>query len=74
MKLIKNIAILKPIVVYNAEEDINYLSKKGCMLVEYTDNTRHELDLENMIDLTNNNNYEFKTFKKTKIKYIFKGE
>lgn len=73
MKEIKNIAILKPIIVYDAEEDINYLSKKGCIIVEYTDNTRNELDLENMVDLTNNTNYEYKIYNKTKIKYLFKG-
>ena len=73
MKQIKNIAIVKPILVYDACGDFNYLSKKGCIIVEYTDNTRNELDLQNMVDITSNTNIEYKIFKKTKLKYIFKG-
>jgi hypothetical protein len=73
MKAIKNIAILKPIIVYNAKEDKNYISKKGCMIVEYIDNTRNTLDLLNNVDLTNITEYEYKIYDKTKIKYIFKG-
>lgn len=74
MKLIKNIAVLKPIVVFDKEDNINYLSKEGCIIVEYQGNTRHELDLQNMVDLTNNKRYEYKTCKKTKIKWLFKSE
>ena len=73
MKAIKNIAILSPIVVYDVEQDLNYISKKGCILVEYTDNTRNELDLQNMVDITNNTNYEYKIYNKTKVNYLFKG-
>ena len=74
MKEIKNIAILSPILVYDAIKQKHYVSKKGCMLVEYVDNTRRELDLQNMVDLTDNINYEYEIYKKTKIKYIFKSE
>lgn len=73
MKAIKNIAILSPIVVYDVEKDLNFVSKKGCIIVEYIDNTRNELDLQNMVDLTDNNDYEYKIYNKTKIKYLFKG-
>ena len=73
MKTIKNIAILKPIVVYDVNGDFHYISKKGCIIVEYEDNTRHELDLQNMVDITNNVNIEYKLFNKTKMKYLFRG-
>ena len=74
MKEIKNIAILSPILVYDVEQDEHYVSKKGCIVVEYEDNTRNELDLENMVDLTNNVNFEYVLYNKTKMKYIFKSE
>lgn len=73
MKAIKNIAILKPIVVYDNEKGLNYLSKKGCIMVEYEDNTRRELDLQNMVDLTDNDNFEYLICDKTKINFIFKA-
>ena len=73
MIAIKNIAILRPIIVYNAKEDKNYISKKGVMIVEYIDKTRRELDLLNNIDLTDITDYEYKIYKKTRIKWIFKG-
>ena len=73
MIAIKNIAILRPIIVYNAKEDKNYISKKGVMIVEYIDKTRRELDLLNNIDLTDITDYEYKIYKKTRIKYLFKG-
>ena len=72
MKAIKNIAILRPILVYDTIKQKHYVSKKGFMLVEYIDNTRRELDLQNMVDLTDNIDYEYEIYKKTKIKYLFK--
>lgn len=74
MKEIKNIAILKPILIYDVIKQKHYVSKKGCMLVEYMDHTRNELDLQNMVDLTNNVDYEYEIYNKTKVKYIFKSE
>lgn len=73
MKEIKNIAILRPILVYDVIKQKHYASKKGCMIVEYVDNTRRELDLQNMVDLTDNIDYEYEIYKKTRIKWIFKG-
>lgn len=73
MKEIKNIAILKPVLVYSVEDALHYISKKGVIIVEYTDNTKSELELENMIDLTKETNWELKAYKKTKIKFLFKN-
>ena len=72
MKLIKNIAILKPVVIFDKEDNINYVSKEGCIVIEYKDNTKSYLDLQNMVDLSKCDRYEYKVYKKTKIKFIFK--
>lgn len=73
MKEIKNIAILKPIYIYSEIEDEYYIMNKGCMIVEYIDDTRSMLDLESMKDVTHDRFYNYCVTKKTKIKYIFKG-
>ena len=73
-KEIKSIAILKPIICYDNIQKVNYECKDGCIIVEYYDNTRNTIDLENMLDITNNERYEYKLYKKTKIKWLFKSE
>ena len=73
MKEIKNVALLKPVLVYSVADALHYVSKKGVIIVEYTDNTKSELELENMVDLTKNIDWEIKAYKKTKMKFLFKN-
>lgn len=75
MKEIKNIAILRNVVIYNKNHDKDYFTKKGVMIIEFEDNTRNILDLESNTDITNCKHLETKVIKgKTKIKTIFREE
>lgn len=71
---IKNIAIIKPIQMYNEEQDCLYKSKKGLILVEYEDNSRRYLDIANEVDITDYKHWVPMLDKNTKMEYIFKGD
>ena len=71
---IKNIAIIKPIRVYNEEEQALYKSEKGLILVEFEDNSRRYLDIANEVDITDYKNWKPLLDKNSKMEYIFKGD
>lgn len=71
---IKNIAIVKPVKMYNKDDDSFYLNEKGLMLVEYEDNSRRYLDVANRVDITDYEEWEPVLDKKSKMKFIFEGD
>lgn len=71
---IKNIAVVKPIKMYNEEENSMYKSKKGLILIEYEDNSRRYLDIANAVDITNYKNWIPMLDDNSKMEYIFKGD
>lgn len=71
---IKNIAVLRPVDMYNKEEQATYINKKGVILVEFEDNSRRYLDISNRIDITDYNNWEVILNDKSKMEYIFEGD
>lgn len=71
---IKNIAIIKPVKMYNKDDDSFYLNEKGLMLVEYEDNSRRYLDVANRVDITDYEEWEPVLDKKSKMKFIFEGD
>lgn len=71
---IKNIAIVKPVKMYNKDDDSFYLNEKGLMLVEYEDNSRRYLDIANKVDITDYEEWEPVLDKKSKMKFIFEGD
>jgi hypothetical protein len=71
---IKNIAIVKPVKMYNKDDDSFYFNKQGLMLVEYEDNTRRYLDIVNRVDITDYEEWEPILDKKSKMNYIFEGD
>lgn len=71
---IKNIAIIKPVKMYNKDDDSFYLNEKGLMLVEYEDNSRRYLDLAGNVDITDYEEWEPVLDKKSKMKFIFEGD
>ena len=71
---IKNIATIRPIVMYNQEKKTIYKSEKGLILVEFEDNTRRYLDVANEVDITDYKNWTPLLNNKTKMEYIFKGD
>lgn len=74
IKDIKNVAILKNVIIEDKRDGNDYLSKKGVIIIEDFDNKRIILDLENNIDITDVDFLEIKIKKRlTKIKYIFKS-
>ena len=74
MMNIKNIAIVKPVKMYNKGDDSFYLNEKGLMLVEYEDNSRRYLDVANRVDITDYEEWEPVLDKKSKMKFIFEGD
>jgi hypothetical protein len=71
---IKNIAIIKPVKMYNEDEKSAYKSKKGLILVEYEDNSRRYLDIANKVDITDYKNWIPMLDNNSKMKYIFEGD
>ena len=72
--MIKNIAKLEKVILYNANHDEDYFTKKGVLIIENEDNTKQILDLESMTDITDSDYIELKVIKgKTKLEYIFKN-
>lgn len=71
---IKNIAIIKPVQMYNEEEKTLYKSEKGLILVEFEDNSRRYLDIANEVDVTDYKNWKPLLDKKSTMEYIFKGD
>lgn len=58
MKKIKNIAILKKIIVKDLEKNEYFLHKKGVIVVEYDDFTKNIVDLSTKRDITFDENVE----------------
>ena len=52
-KEIKNIAIIKNVIIHNKHHNKDYFTKKGILVIEYEDNTRNVLDIESSSDITN---------------------
>ena len=71
---IKNIAMIKPIKMYNTEEKTLYLNKKGLILVEFEDNSRRYLDIASKVDITDYTDWQIVLNGKSKMKYIFEGD
>ena len=71
---IKNVAIVKPIKMYNEEENCLYKSEKGLILVEFEDNSRRYLDISNEVDITDYKKWIPLLDKDSKMEYIFKGD
>jgi len=71
---IKNIATLKPVDMYNKDEDKMYISDNGVIIVEFEDNTRRVLDVDNRVDITNYKTWETLINEDSKMDYIFKGD
>lgn len=75
MKKIKRISVLKNVLSHNDYNNIDNFSKKGVMVVEYEDNSRHILDLECNADITDCDYIKTKVIQgKTKVKDIFYDE
>ena len=71
---IKNIAIVKPVDMYNTEEDKLYINKNGVILVEFQDNSGRYLDIANKVDITDYKDWQVLINKESKMEYIFEGD
>ena len=71
---IKNIAVVKPVEMYNKEEKAVYKSDKGLILVEFEDNSRRYLDIANAVDITDYKNWTPLIDKNATMEYIFREE
>ena len=74
MKNIKNIAIVKPINMYNVVEKQMYKNKYGLILVEFEDDTRRYLDIKSRVDITDYEEWIPMINEKAKMEYIFEGD
>lgn len=74
MNNIKNIAIVKPVEMYNQKEDQVYINKYGLILVEFEDNKRRYLDIKSKVDITDYEEWLPLISPKTKMEYIFEGD
>ena len=71
---IKNIAIVKPVDMFNKEENKIYINDEGLILVEFEDNSRRYLDISNSVDITDYEKWIPMINKTSKMDYIFKGD
>ena len=73
---ITKISIRTNVVSYNEHHQRGYFSKKGIIVVEFSDGKKHVLDRDSKIDFTKALNDYIKIFdtKKTKEKIIFQEE
>lgn len=71
---IKNIAVLKPVNMYNKKEEKMFLNKSGLILVEFEDNSRRMLDIDNKVDITDYKDWGVMLNKKSRLNYIFRGD
>lgn len=74
MNNIRNIAIVKPVDMFNKEEDKIYVNEEGLILVEFEDYSRRYLDIPNKVDITNYDNWTPMINETSKIEYIFEGD
>lgn len=74
MQNIKNIAIVKPVDMYNEKENQMYETKDGLILVEFEDNSRRYLDIKNKVDITDYKEWIPLVNGKATMEYIFKGD
>ena len=71
---VKNIATIKPVDMYDKDSDTMYVSDNGIIVVEFEDNTRRVLDVDNRVDITNYKSWETLVNEDSKIEYIFEGD
>ena len=74
MKDIRNIAIVKPVDMFNKKEDKIYINEDGLILVEFEDYSRRYLDVRHCVDITNYSNWIPMINEESEIEYIFKGD
>ena len=72
--MIKNIAIVKPVDMFNKKDNNVYINDKGLILVEYEDNSRRYLDIGNGVDITDYKDWIPMINEKSKMDYMFKGD
>ena len=70
--MIKEVYILKDIILYNKHHEQYYYSKKGVIVIINNDK-KFILDLESNTDITNSDYIEIRNTKKTKKQIIFKN-
>ncbi len=70
--MIKEVYILKNIILYNKHYEQYYYSKKGVLVIINNDKN-FILDLESNTDITNSNYIEMRNTNKTKKQIIFKN-
>ena len=71
---IKNIAIVKPVDMFNKEDEKVYINESGLIVVEFEDNSRRYLDVDNRVDITNYKKWIPIVDKTTRMEYIFQGD
>lgn len=73
---ITKITIRTNVVSYNEHHQRGYFSRKGIIIVEFSDGKKHFIDRDAQTDITEASNDYIKLFdtKKTKEKIIFKEE
>lgn len=71
---IKNIAIVKPVDMFNKEENKIYINDEGLILVEFEDNSRRYLDISNSVDITDYEKWIPMINETSKMDYIFRGD
>ena len=72
--MIKNIAIVRPVDMFNKEDNTIYVNEKGLILVEFEDNSRRYLDIENKVDITDYKKWTPLINETSKLEYMFKGD
>lgn len=73
-RAVKNIAVVKPVNMFNKEEEAVYLNDSGLIVVEFEDNSRRILDIDNRVDITDYKEWVPMINGNSKVDYIFKGD
>jgi hypothetical protein len=71
---IKNIALVKPVDMFNKEENTIYINEEGLILVEFEDNSRRYLDVGNKVDITDYKNWIPLINETSKMEFMFRGD
>ena len=71
---IKNIALVKPVDMFNKGENTIYINEEGLILVEFEDNSRRYLDIPNRVDITDYKDWIPMINETSKMDYIFRGD
>lgn len=71
---IKNIAKVYPVDMLNKKENKIYINDNGLILVEFEDNSRRYLDIDNKVDITDYENWIPMINNTSKMEYIFRGD